>query len=66
MSNATRQALAQSLPKSYQVLLLPVPPDDKIETANEIANMSWRQARKWIKQKYPFVGSCVDDIWDWL
>lgn len=65
MSNATSgQTIAQSLPKSYKVLLLPVPPDDKRETANEIANMSWRQARKWIKQKYPFAK--IEDVWDWL
>ena len=49
----TAQALAQSLPKAHKILMLPVPAEDKIETAHEISDMTWRDARDWIKQKYP-------------
>lgn len=48
----TVQAPGQSLSKSHKQLLLPVPPEDKIETADEIADMSYRDARDLIKQKY--------------
>ena len=40
------------LPKAHKILLLPVPADETIETANEISGMTWRDARDWIKQKY--------------
>lgn len=64
MSNATSQTLGKSLPKGHKVLLLSVPDNDKIETAQEIVDMSWKDARKWIKRKYPFAK--IEDVWDWL
>ena len=48
----TVQAHGQSLPKAHKTLLLPVEPEDKIETAEEIVDLSYRDARDWIKQKY--------------
>ena len=62
----TAQALAQSLPKAHKILLLPVPSEDKVETAEEIANLSYRDAANWIKKKYKKEGSWlkVDDVWN--
>lgn len=61
----TSKALSM-LPKAHKILLLPVLDNDKIEAAQEITGLSWRDARDWIKQKYskPTNWLKVDDVWN--
>ena len=56
----------KQLAKSVKRLLLPIPEDEVIETANEIVDMSYRDAEAWIKQKYPKPSNWlkVDDVWN--
>lgn len=40
--------------------------DDKRENEDSVSDMSWRDARDWIKQKYPKPSNWlrVDDVWN--